>query len=123
MCVFAAVACCGCFAAANLPDNLQKSQVLKTAVESFHLGIKVSGVETQLRMGARGTSCPQTAPWFFEDNTVWTKATFFLLLPAGDRCSSGFRLSLGSVECMQACASVDVVFLFFFSFLEGRKGG
>lgn len=115
MCVFAAVACCGCFAAANLPDDLQKNQVLKTAVELFHLGIKVSGVETQLRMGARGTSCPQTAPWFSEDNTVWTKA--------GDRCSSGSRLSLGSVECMQACASVDIVFFVFFSFLEGRKGG
>lgn len=52
-------------------------------MESFHLGIKVSGVETQLRMGARGTSCPQTAPWFFEDNTVWTKATFFFCYQLG----------------------------------------
>lgn len=73
----------------------------------------MSGVETESRMGARGTSCPQKAPCFLgffsvpsHDSTVWTKATF--LLAAGDQCCSGSRLSLGSVECMQTSVHVSL---------------
>lgn len=36
------------------------------------------GVEAELRMGARGTSCPQTAPCFSHDSAAWTKATLTL---------------------------------------------